>query len=245
VRTRVELGARRGRGGGSVLEVLAGHGQLAARETGPGTVHLVATAAGPLGGDRVEVAIRVYAGASLSVRSAAASVALPGPSDAVAVVDLVATVEDGGELEVSLEPSVVVARAVLWSSATFHLAGTARVRHREQVVVGRWGEPAGTWRGTFHADRDGVPLLRHAICLGPGSPDWVAPHDYRALLAEHWLGGPTPEYAATRGDAVAMPLAGGGLLVTAVASELAAARRDAGRALAAADPTAAPAQPMS
>ena len=231
--TRVDLVARPGPDGGTVLERLAGSGQLAARQTGRDTVHLVGTAAGPLGGDRVHIAITVHSGASLSVRSAAASVVLPGLTDAVAVVALEATVEDGGELDVALEPTVVAAGAMLESSVTFHLAGAARVRHREEVTLGRWREPAGTWRGTCSADRSGMPLLRHTLCVGPGSPDWVAPHDHRALLTEHRLGGPTPQHAAaaTSGDAVAMPLAAGGLVVTAVASGLAMARHDADRVL--------------
>jgi urease accessory protein len=229
VRTAVELDARQGRRG-TALKVLRSHGQLAARETGPGTVHLVGAAAGPLGGDRVAIVIRVGPGASLVLRSAAGSVALPSRSHEVACVDLVATVEDGGHLDVALEPCVVAGGAMLYSSTTFHLAGAARLRHREQVALGRWGEPAGTWRGTCHADRDGVPLLRHVLWMGPGWPDWRPPHDHRALLTDHRLGWATPPYAATHGGAVALPLAAGGLLVTATSSTLAAARRDADRA---------------
>ena len=55
VRTQVEIVARPGPGGRTVLPVLRASGQLAVRRTGPATVHLVATAFGPLGGDDVEV----------------------------------------------------------------------------------------------------------------------------------------------------------------------------------------------
>src|SRR4051812_50190090 len=52
-------------------------GQLAVRRTGPSAVHLVATAFGPLGGDDAELSLVVEEGASLTVRSVAAAVALP------------------------------------------------------------------------------------------------------------------------------------------------------------------------
>jgi urease accessory protein len=213
-----------------------GHGQLAARQTGPGLVHLVATAAGPLGGDHVEVCLRIGAGASLMVRSAAATLALPGRSGEPSVVDLVATVEDGGMLDLALEPCVVAAGAELHSTVSFRLAGTAAVFHRERVALGRWGEPAGTWRGSCRADRDDVPLLRHALAAGPGAPGWLPPHAHRAMLTELRLSGRTPDRAATQGGAVALPLSAGGLLLTAVASDLGAARRDAEGALAQLDP---------
>ena len=48
-------------------------GQLAVRRTGPHTVHLLAAAAGPLGGDTAAVVLRVEAGARLAVRSVAAA----------------------------------------------------------------------------------------------------------------------------------------------------------------------------
>lgn len=53
-------------------------GGLAGRQTGPDTVHLIGTAATPLGGDTISVRISVAAGARLDVRSVAASLAMPG-----------------------------------------------------------------------------------------------------------------------------------------------------------------------
>ena len=45
----------------------------------PDAVYLVGGAAGPIGGDSLELRIDVRAGAALRVRTAAAAVALPGP----------------------------------------------------------------------------------------------------------------------------------------------------------------------
>jgi len=53
-------------------------GGVAARVTEPDTVHLVSTAATPLGGDSIVIRVIVEPGARLRVRSAAATVALPG-----------------------------------------------------------------------------------------------------------------------------------------------------------------------
>src|SRR4051812_4896688 len=77
MRTLVEVVARRGPGGRTVLPVVRASGQLAVRRTGPTTVHLVATAFGPLGGDDADIRLVVEQGATLSVRSVAAAVAPP------------------------------------------------------------------------------------------------------------------------------------------------------------------------
>ena len=55
-------------------------GGVAARATEPDTVHLVSAAATPLGGDTIALRVIVEPGARLRVRSAAATVTLPGRS---------------------------------------------------------------------------------------------------------------------------------------------------------------------
>ena len=57
-------------------------GGIAARATEPNTVHLVSTAATPLGGDTIAVRVVVEPVRALRVRSAAATVTLPGRSTA-------------------------------------------------------------------------------------------------------------------------------------------------------------------
>ena len=53
-------------------------GGVAGRRTDPDTVHLVSAAATPLGGDTISIRVVVEAGARLRVRTAAATVAMPG-----------------------------------------------------------------------------------------------------------------------------------------------------------------------
>src|SRR4051812_50083149 len=68
-------------GGRTVLPVVRASGQLAVRRTGPATVHLVATAFGPLGGDDARIRLVVEEGATLGVRTGAAAVAPPARGD--------------------------------------------------------------------------------------------------------------------------------------------------------------------
>ncbi len=142
-------------------------GALAARHTEPDTVHLVSAAATPLGGDVISIRIIVEPGARLRLRSAAATVALPG----AATTDSHACwhIEAGGELDLDPEPTIVAANARHVSELTVGMGDAARLRIRERVQIGRTGEREGFWSGAMRADVAGVPLLRHRMELGPSS----------------------------------------------------------------------------
>ena len=71
-----------------MLPVVRASGQFAVRRTGASTVHLVATAFGPLGGDDATIRLAVEEGARLCVRSVAAAVALPSRSVAELAAEL-------------------------------------------------------------------------------------------------------------------------------------------------------------
>jgi urease accessory protein len=183
------------------------HGGLAARRTAADTVHLISAAATPLGGDAITIRIVVEPGAVLRVRSAAATMVLPG----------VATVESHsawdlqveGELDLDLEPTVV-------AGGSRHVAGTrlclgrgARARVRESVQIGRAGETHGYWSGAMHADLDGTPLLRHRVELGGGT------------VADDELGSPRASISELRypqtsfeSPGMVLELAAGGALAT-------------------------------
>ena len=237
MRTVVEVVARCGPGGRTVLPVVRGGGALAARVTGAGVVHLVGTAAGPLGGDTVLVRVRVEAGARLVLRSVAASVVLPdrsgAPSGTVTELDVAA----GGRLDLGLSPTVVTARAAHTASTLVRIAPGGRLRLAEQVVLGRVGEGPGRWTGTVRVERSGRPLLHTTQGLGPGTPGWAGPFTPRAYAAELVLDGvdTTP---AVREAAVRLPLPGG-RTATAWAGHLDAALAELARL----DPAADPAQP--
>ncbi|HAI64799.1 MAG TPA: urease accessory protein, partial [Acidimicrobiaceae bacterium] len=85
------------------LPVLRSDPPILLRPTGD-TVHLVGGSAGPLGGDRLRLDVTVRRNACLRLRSAAASVVLPGPT--ASSLRLAITIEPGGHLDWRPEPAV-------------------------------------------------------------------------------------------------------------------------------------------
>jgi urease accessory protein len=208
VRTVVEIVARPGRGGSTVLPVMRASGQLAVRRTGPTTVHLVATAFGPLGGDDAEVALVVEEGAHLTVRSVAAAIALPargatGPS----AQRISASV--GGTLELRLEPTVVAAGAHHFAVLTADLGPVGALTAAEQVLLGRAGEDPGRWTGTVRVVREGRPLLHTTVGLGPDQPAWLPPVAPRAYASTVHIANREAGDVLAGDDAVRLPLPGG------------------------------------
>ncbi|OBF35834.1 urease accessory protein UreD [Mycobacterium sp. ACS1612] len=182
-------------------------GAVAARRTEPDTVHLVSAAATPLGGDAIHIRVVVEAGALLRVRTAAATVTLPG--SVTRESHAVWTLEVAGDLDLDPQPTVVAATSRHFTSTRLELAEASRVRLRERIQIGRSDEREGFWTGSLHADVDGSPLLRHRIELGNGSVADDALGTPMACVSE--LHYPDSD-AATEG--VRLALAGGGCLST-------------------------------
>ena len=182
-------------------------GGVAARRTEPETVHLVSAAATPIGGDVIHIRVVVEAGARLRVRTAAATVTLPG--SATLESHALWTYEVAGDLDVDPQPTVVAATSRHFTSTRLQLTGSGRIRLRERVQIGRSDERQGFWSGSLHADVDGAPLLRHRIELGNGSVADDALGTPMACISEFRY--PETE-VATQG--VALSLAGGGSLST-------------------------------
>ena len=153
-------------------------GGLAARETEPDTVHLVSAAATPLGGDSVCVRIVVEPGALLRVRTAAATVTLPGPTTHES--HAIWTLEVAGELDRRSATHGRRGRLPAYHLDTPGLDGSGRVKLRERIQIGRSNERQGFWSGSLHADVEGSALLRHRIELGRGS---VADDELAAPMA--------------------------------------------------------------
>jgi urease accessory protein len=219
VRTRVEVVARRAPGGRTLLPVVHASGQLAVRRTGPATVHLVATAFGPLGGDDAALRLVVEEGAVLRVRSVAAAVALPArhPRADPSVQRVTALVD--GSLDLALEPTVVAAGAHHRAVLTAELSGAGTLTATERVLLGRSGERPGRWTGSTRVERDGVPLLHTTTGLGPGAPSWLPPVTPCAWASTVHTGGGPDAGTATGTDAVRLPLPGG-WVATAWGAEL-------------------------
>jgi urease accessory protein len=226
VHSRIEIVAlyRSGPGGADrpgtgrtvITSIRAGY-HFAARQTGPGVVHLVGTAAGPLGGDDVEVVIRLGPGSALAVRSAGATIVQPAAQRPDSRLRMSLTVAEGAQLDVAVEPTVVIHRAEHEAITGVELAGDGRIRLLEQVILGRSKEPGGSWIGRTRMTRGGAAELRHTLRSALLAGDRVI----STLLVSGIEAMP-----ATSGNAVAMPLAAGGLLVTSTGAHALSTRAD-------------------
>lgn len=205
MRSTLEIVAE-ARGGRTVVTRVGGGGHFAGRLTGEGEIHLVGTAAGPLGGDEATVVVEVRAGARLRVRSAGATIVQPGLHDPYSTLELRLDVAAGGFLEVAMEPTVVIAGASHLAVTSCTLAADAQARLVEHTLLGRSGEAPGTWAGRLAVTRDGSPVVRHTLRSELLSGVRVVSTLFDSALTAT---------AATHGQAVAMPLAAGGVLATA------------------------------
>ncbi|UXA15957.1 urease accessory protein UreD [Mycobacterium sp. SMC-4] len=202
MRSDVLIAARPGRG-----PHIECRGGIAVHRTAIDTVHLVSTAATPLGGDVISVRVVVESGARLTVRSVAATLVLPGASSAQSRSAW--RLEVSGTLDLDPEPTVVAATSQHLAQTRLVLTAGAAVRIRERVQIGRTGEREGFWSGSMHGDIDGAPLIRHRVELGHGILTDDAIASPRACVSElHYPRG-DPTVAG-----VALSLAGGGCLTT-------------------------------
>jgi len=244
MRSRIEIvaqyrsGSVPGAGRTVVTTIRAGY-HFAGRQTGDGVVHLVGTAAGPLGGDDATIAVRLGPGAQLRLRSAGATIVQPGLHDPVSRLGMELQIGDDARLDVACEPTVVIHRAEHRARAEVELAGNGQVRLLEQVLLGRSNEPGGGWSGRTTLTRDGAPELRHTLRSALFAQEGVR-------VVSTLLVSGTGARASTSGRAVALPLAAGGMLVTSTGPDALTVQADlldaAARALAPAAP-AAPAAP--
>ncbi len=216
-------------GGRTRLVALRSDPPLTVRATPAGEaacVHLVGSAAGPLGGDELAIGVEVGPGAELTVRSAAASLAQPGPAGAPSSLIVVVRVGAGGCLRWCPEPLVAVRGCDHRTSATVDLASDARLEWREELVAGRHGEDPGRVRARLQVDRGGRPLHRGELAIG--QPGWDGPagtDGARAVGSLLAVGGSRPEPIRPPGvRAAALQLAEDATLTLALADRPGALR---------------------
>ena len=231
--------AEAGPGGSLRLPVQRSQVPLVLRRT-PEAVYLVSGAAGPLGGDTLELRIEVRAGATLRLRTVAAAVALPGRYGEESRLTVTATVGPGARLEYLPEPTVAADGARHRTEVTVRLAADATLLLRDEVLLGRHGERGGACRTRLAVDRDSArgwrPLLRHELDVSgtdaaSSGPAVLAGHRAAGMLlsVEPGAAGGVDEADVVGGASDAggvmepwvavMPLAGPGVLVTALAQD--------------------------
>ena len=213
-----------GAGGSTMLAELRGEAPLLPRATGErggpiAQVHLVGGAAGPLGGDELFLDIEVGPGASLVLRTVAATLALPGPGGAVSVTTIRVSVAEGGRLAWLPEPLVAAAGCHHAQVSTVELATGARLVWREELVAGRHGEPPGRLRQDTRLRLDAVTVLAQDYTL---DAEALAPNRTLANVIVVADGDVTPTATAT---AARMPVGAAVTLCTSVAPDVPTLRR--------------------
>jgi urease accessory protein len=202
-------------------------------ELGDGAqVHLVGGAAGPLGGDRLRLEIEVGPGASLCLRTVAASVALPGPDGSASQVQISASVATGGRLAWLPEPLVAARGCRHVATCRVTLAEGAHLAWRDQLVCGRHGETPGNAVVALAVTYGGRALYQHELAVGPDAPGWEGPAVLGgagaagSLLQVHPGWSAVPPGPTVLGPTAAMlPLSGPAIVATATGPDAATVRR--------------------
>lgn len=223
------------RGGTTTLPVLDGDGPFELRRLRPrGTearVCIIGAMCAPLGGDRLRIEATAQHGAALHITSAAATLALRGPTPEHATYDVHLAVGEDAELHWQPKPLICAAGSNLRQTWTVDLAPTARLVLREEQVLGRTGEPSGHVATRLTVRRGGRVLLDQEAGYGPRAPGWdgaAVLADYRAtgqiLIVDPAFEASPPEVhligdAPEDGQAILTPLTGPAALVTAIASD--------------------------
>ena len=232
---RARVVVERGPGGRSVVRELRSQPPLAllpqrgaaAGRSPVATVHVVGSAAAPLGGDELELRVVVGPGARLRLRGVAATLALPGPTGGGSRADVRVEIADGGALEYLPEPTVVTARACHEARLRAGLAAGAALRAREILVLGRHDERPGRLGSALSVERAGRPLLRQRLDIGePALAASPALFAGRRVLATELLVAGHDSVAPAGGDWWSIaPLAPGACLSTALACDAVTALR--------------------
>ncbi|MEO3884066.1 urease accessory protein UreD [Nonomuraea sp. B5E05] len=217
MRAYAAVATARARDGTTVVRRLASAPPLTLRQTGPCAVHLVSTAAGPLGGDRLALDLDVAPRTTLELGSVASTLVLPG--EGVSELMVTARVGAGATLRFAPEPTVLAAGCEHRLLVRLALEPDASVSWREEIVFGRHGEAPGRCHARFDATCDGRPLLRQEFTVGDPDLD-ASPAVYGAArcVGTTFLTACAGETVVADGVAV-LPLAVSGTLVSALAAD--------------------------
>jgi urease accessory protein len=191
-----------------------------------GALHIVGSAAGPVGGDRTDLDVEVTAGATLVVRTVAAQLVFPGARGEPSHAATTAVVGPGATLRWLPEPVVAVRGADHRSDTRIAMAGDAVLVWRDIAVLGRHDEASGSLRQRLRVDRDGRPLVCNELQLGPAWPHASGPTGTggrRVVATVLVVGGERADAQFTSSAAVRVgvcELATDAVLVTALADSV-------------------------
>lgn len=211
---------------------------------GPGAAQVTraAGAAGPLGGDDLNLDIDLEPGAALVLRDASATIALPGPHDRTSRTRTMIRIGAEATLVWLPEPVIAAHGCDHHSTTHVHLEPGARLLLREELLLGRHAEQPGTIRQRLRVTQGGQPLHDQELAAGPGVPGWrsaAVTGGRRAsgslLLVDPHRGQDPQAQPATAVDTdlAVLPLTGSAVLITALADDATVLRHRLDAALAA------------
>jgi urease accessory protein len=222
VKAHARLTVERDAAGRSVVRTLRSAAPLTLLPVrGAPVVHLVNSAASPLGGDELTLTVCVGPGACLTLTGIAATVALPGPHGERSRTTVHMELAEGAAVDYLPEPTVITRRARHESLLTVTMADGAHLHTCETVVLGRAGETAGELTTALHVTRLGYPVLRQSLTVTRETLlgkrvliTELSTSDTRETASGEW-------WSRTR-------LAAGGTLTTALADDAVTASRELG-----------------
>ena len=203
---------------------------------------LVGSAAGPLAGDDLALTLEVQDGADATLQATGAAIAQGRASCGASALRIQATVGAGARLAAGPGPLIVRGGGRVDARVDIRLAPDATVDWRELIVLHRdaglagagppdtgaagGAEPGVTLR--WDVTRRGRPLLRQLVDLtDPAWLRWPGMIAGRRVLASALLAGPglAARTVVASPTAAAQQLADEAVLVTVLADDAAAARR--------------------
>jgi urease accessory protein len=99
----------------------------------------------------------------------------PGPSGRASVLTVEVDVADGAELRWTPQPTILVQGCDHHVTTRVRLGAGAALVWREELVLGRHGEPSGSILQRLVVDDPDGPLLRTDLALGPRWPGSLGP----------------------------------------------------------------------
>ncbi|MET7905142.1 urease accessory protein UreD [Streptomyces sp. NPDC005355] len=139
------------------------------------TVGIIGAMSAPLGGDRLTLDITAEDRAELEVTTAAATLALRGPTTDAATYDVRPTAGEHAHLRWLPQPLISAAGSNLRQTYTVELAATSRFVLREEQLLGRADEQPSHLVSRILVRRAGRPLLDQHTAYGAPEPGWDGP----------------------------------------------------------------------
>lgn len=201
--------------------------------TGEARVAVTGGAAGPVGGDAYRIDVDVGANSTLVFGDVSPTLLLPGPDDATSSYAITVNVAEHATLIWLGEPLIAASGCNHIHDIRAVLHPSARLMMRDELLLGRHGEACGDFHQRITVARGDATVHRQDLVVGPNAVgyDGAAVLDRSRAVGSvltvdpAWTQTPPRRCTVSPGAAV-LPLAGPAALVTVVADDNLALRRD-------------------